>query len=76
MCDSIYVCREDGFIKCLEWKLGGSNPHVPTDYSIGTLQGFVGSAFASLDLGVSHYDMVITGGDMSTGSLSAVCLQS
>jgi hypothetical protein len=72
MCDTIYVCREDGNITYFDLTMGASGPEFRSYGSIGALQGFVGSAFASLDLGVSHYDMIITGGDMSCGSLSAV----
>lgn len=41
-------------------------------HKIGTLSGYVDSAFASLDLGVNQSDMLIAGGDMSAGALSVV----
>ena len=43
-----------------------------TNEGVGMLRGFVGTAFASLDLGVNQYDMLVAGGDMSVGGLSVV----
>lgn len=69
----LYICREDGLLRYLE--IGqGDELVLQTSSRAGTLPCHVTTAFASLDLGVRHYDILMAGGHMSQGGFYLVRL--
>lgn len=72
MHDDVYICREDGLVRLVEIDQA-DKLLVKTTSPAGALRGFIGTAFASLDLPPnSKYDMLIAGGDMSLGGIYLV----
>ena len=66
--DVIYLAREDGQVILVEIDTdvsGWVNVFAPT----GLLRGFVNTAFAALDHAINQSDVLVGGGDMSTGGL-------
>ena len=72
MHDDVYICREDGLLRFVEIDQT-DQLLIKTTSPAGALRGFIGTAFASLDLSVnSSHDMLIAGGDMSEGGIYLV----
>lgn len=71
--DDLYLAMEDGDIFFLE--LGSEGPNlVKLVNKAGHLDCAIGSAFAALDYGLERNDLVIAGGEMSSGGIYLVSL--
>ena len=69
----LYICRQDGLVWYLELD-DNDDPLVRTTSHAGSLRGYIGTAFASLDIGVNTNDLLIAGGESSSGGLYMVSL--
>lgn len=66
--DNIYLCREDGVIRFLEIS-DSIRCMIESDHNAGHLNVNIDTAFASLDLGARCNDLLVAGGDLSSGGL-------
>lgn len=66
--DGVYLCREDGVVRYLriDDKLGHK---IDSSHRAGMLKVNIDTAFASIDLGVHHTDLLAAGGDLCNGGL-------
>ena len=62
----IYLCREDGVVRFLEFQ---TDSDINLLANVGRLETNIDSAFASLDIGNGYYDLLAAAGDMSDGGL-------
>ncbi len=66
--DNVYLCREDGIVRylCID-------EHTPqminSSHRAGILKVNIDTAFASIDLGVHHTDLLAVGGSLCNGGL-------
>lgn len=72
--DDLYFAMEDGDIYFIEVGLDGPNL-VQLVNKAGHLDCAIGSAFAALDYGLERHDLVIAGGEMSSGGIYLVGLR-
>lgn len=63
--DNIYLCREDGVVRFLE--ISDTSPRL-IDSEI-KLNVNINTAFATLHLGGEYHDLLVVGGDLSSGGL-------
>ncbi|KAI9718568.1 MAG: hypothetical protein M1812_004019 [Candelaria pacifica] len=66
--DDLFLCRDDGIVKALNIS-EDTAIMLNTQVKAGTLRCNIDTAFASLDLGLNHPDLLIAGGDMSVGGI-------
>ncbi|KAI9696824.1 MAG: hypothetical protein M1836_005186 [Candelina mexicana] len=66
--DDLFLCREDGIVKALDI-CEDSAVMLNAQVKAGALGCNIDTAFASLDLGLNHPDLLIAGGDMSVGGI-------
>ena len=71
MHDSLYIAREDGLIRYVEIDQQ-DQLLIKTTSKAGNLQRYIGTAFASLDVGMNSNDLLIAGGDTSNGGIYSV----
>jgi len=69
--DDLYLAMEDGDIYFIEVEVGGPNL-VQLMNKAGTLDCAVGTAFAALDYGLQRNDLLVAGGEMSSGGVYLV----
>ena len=64
--DSVYLCREDGVVRYIgiDDKLGHK---IDSSHRAGMLKVNIDTAFASIDLGAHHTDLLAAGGDLCDG---------
>ena len=65
--DDVYLCREDGVVRYL--RIDDRRPVIDSSHRAGILEVNVDTAFASIDLGVHHTDLIAAGGNMCNGGL-------
>ena len=65
--DNIYLCREDGVIRFLE--ISDTPPAIDSQTTAGQLNININTAFATLHLGGEYHDLLVVGGDLSSGGL-------
>ena len=66
--DDVYLCREDGVVRYL--RIDDRRPQmIDSTHRAGILKVSIDTAFASVDLGVHHTDLLAVGGDLCNGGL-------
>ena len=66
--DDVYICREDGVVRYL--RIDDRQPQViDSTHKAGFIKTSIDTAFASVDLGVHHHDLLAAGGDLCNGGL-------
>ena len=66
--DDVYLCREDGVVRYL--RIDDNLPQmIDSSHRAGILKVNIDTAFASIDLGVHHTDLLAAGGDLCNGGL-------
>ena len=66
--DDVYLCREDGVVRYL--RIDDSLPQmIDSSHGAGILKVNIDTAFASIDLGVHHTDLLAVGGNLCNGGL-------
>ena len=66
--DDVYLCREDGVVRYL--RIDDRRPQmIDSTHRAGILRVSIDTAFASVDLGVHHTDLLAVGGDLCNGGL-------
>lgn len=66
--DDVYLCREDGVVRYLS--INDKLPQmIDSSHRAGILKVNIDTAFASIDLGVHHTDLLAVGGDLCNGGL-------
>ena len=66
--DNIYLCREDGVVRFLEIS-EISDSMIDSQTEAGQLNVNTNTAFATLHLGGEYNDLLVVGGDLSSGGL-------
>ena len=64
--DNIYLCRENGVVHFLEIR---ETPLGMIDHGVAQLDVNIDTAFATLHLGGEYNDLLVVGGDLSSGGL-------
>jgi hypothetical protein len=70
-CDAMYVAMENGSIYYLEVHVQ-AQPLVQNVVKASYLDCAIGTAFAALDCGLGYDDMIVAGGEMSSGGIYLV----
>ena len=65
--DNIYLCREDGVVRFLE--ISDTSGMIRSNCAAGKLDVNIDTAFATLHLGGEYDDLLVVGGDLSSGGV-------